>query len=238
MRTISFFFLLFATPVVVFGQSRQVDHNGHGWYLYLGDHPIGNSKWGLHLEGQYRRHDVVQKWQQLMLRPAVNYQFSPKLTLTAGYGYIRSYGYGDFTTPSAAFPEHRLWEQAWWRYSARGLNWGTRIRFENRFIGSASNATYRYENRLRLFEQVTKPVTPKTYLTVYNELKFYVKPYVSTSTFDQNRAYAAVGFNLKPSVRLELGYLNQLLLRRSEGVLESNHTLMVTLFSTAPIFRE
>ena len=38
---------------------RKVDHNAHGWYNYFGDHPIGGSKWGAHLEGQYRRHDVI-----------------------------------------------------------------------------------------------------------------------------------------------------------------------------------
>ncbi len=237
MRFLGFALLLMAAPWVS-GQSRQTDHNAHGWYMYFGDHPIGNTKWGLHLEGQYRRHDVVQKWQQLLLRPAVNYQINRNLTLTAGYGYVRTYGYGDFTTPSAAFPEHRIWEQAWWRYSARGLNLGTRIRFENRFLGSAAGAPYRYENRLRMFQQVTKPLNPKTYLTVYDEMKVFVKPYVSNSAFDQNRAYAAVGFNLRPTLRLEVGYLNQLLLRRSGRVIESNHTLMITFLSAAPIFRK
>ena len=230
--------VVLTAPLLVYGQDRKADHNAHGWYSYAGDHPIRNTKWGLHLEGQYRRHDVIQKWQQLMLRPAVNYQLSSSLTLTAGYGFIRTHTYGDFTSPSAAFPEHRLWEQAWWRYKGRGLNWGTRVRFENRFIGSPSGANYRYENRLRLFQQTTKPLTSKSYLTASNELKFYVKPYVSSSTFDQNRAYGAVGLNLSPSLRMEVGYLNQLLLRRSGSVIESNHTLILTLFSNARILGE
>jgi hypothetical protein len=72
----------------------------------------------------------------LLLRPVVNYQVNRSLTMTAGYGLIRTYAYGDFTNASAPFPEHRLWQQAWWPYRGRGLNWGTRVRFENRFIGS------------------------------------------------------------------------------------------------------
>ncbi len=235
MRAVRIFLLLPLLPLTILGQGRQTDHNAHGWYSYLGDHPIRSTKWGLHLEGQYRRHDVIQKWQQLLLRPAVNYQVNPGLTLTAGYGFIQTYTYGDFN-PSAPFPEHRLWEQAWWRYKRRGLNWGTRIRFENRFLKLPSETSYHYENRLRLFQQATKPLSDKTYVTASNEFKLYIKPYVSTSAFDQNRAYVAMGRNLSPSVRLEIGYLNQLLLRRSGKVLESNHTLMVTLFSTARIF--
>jgi len=215
-----------------------VDHNAHGWYIYFGDHPIRDSKWGVHLETQWRRHDVVQKWQQLMLRPGVNYQVNRSLTLTAGYAYVRSFTYGDFTVPAPSFPEHRLWEQAWWRYSGKSLNWGTRIRFENRFLGSPAGATFRYENRLRLYQQVTKPLNSGTYLTAYDEFWIYVKPYVARSVFDQNRAYGAVGFPLSPTLRIELGYMNQALLRRPGSVLESNHTLMFSIFSVAPLFRE
>ena len=53
------------------------------------------------------------------------------------------------------------------------------------------------------------------------------------SWFDQNRAYAAVGFELKPTLRLETGYMNQTLLARNGSRLEFNHTLMVSFFSTA-----
>jgi len=37
-------------------------NNFHGWWNYFGDHPIGGSKWGVHLEGQWRRHDVAARW--------------------------------------------------------------------------------------------------------------------------------------------------------------------------------
>jgi signal transduction histidine kinase len=65
----------------------------------------------------------------------------------------------------------------------------------------------------------------------------YVKPYQSKSVFDQNRAYVALGFDLKPSLRLEVGYMNQVILVRSGSRLEHNHTIMVSLFSNARLFR-
>lgn len=216
-------------------EPRVVDHNSHGWLTYFGDHPFGNSKWGAHLEGQARRHDLGRTWQQLLLRPAVNYDVSPALTLTAGYAYARTHSYGDFAPATPATNEHRLWEQAIWRYSAGRAAFNSRFRFEQRFIGSANPAQsgFRHENRLRTWEQVTIPSSGPVYFTAYDEIWFYIKPYVSSSAFDQNRAYAAVGYRMRPDWRLELGYMNQALLQRSGSVLESNHTLVVSLYSNA-----
>src|SRR3982751_5425452 len=76
-------------------QDRIIDNNFNGWYNYFGDHPIAGN-WGIHLEGQYRRNLVITRWQQLLLRPGVNYQVSKLLLLTAGYGFIRSYPYGEY----------------------------------------------------------------------------------------------------------------------------------------------
>lgn len=232
--------LALVIPAVLAAEERRTDSNLHGWFIYFGDHPVASSRWGLHLEGQLRRHDFVATGQQLMLRPAVNYQLTRHLMLTAGYAFVRVHSYSDYATPVPAMNEHRVWEQAWFKYKAAGLGWTTRIRMEHRFVPVANTQTgatgYRFENRLRAWQQVTKPLNRRLYLTGYDEVWFYVKPYVSNSAFDQNRAYAALGVNLKPSLRFEMGYMNQALLHRSGSVLESNHTLMFALYGTGGLF--
>src|SRR3954465_10596335 len=110
--------LALLSPFCLLAQDRTNDHNHHGWFNCFGGHPISNSKWGLHLEGQYRRHNVVTQWQQLLIRPGVNYQLTPKVMLTAGYAYVRSYVYSEYAAPGPATPEHRLWEQAWIKYKS------------------------------------------------------------------------------------------------------------------------
>ncbi len=40
------------------------------WYMYFGDHPLTRS-WGVHLEGQYRRQGIGQRWEQLLVRPGL-----------------------------------------------------------------------------------------------------------------------------------------------------------------------
>jgi len=212
-------------------QDRTIEHNLHGWYHYIGDHPIANSKWGVHLEGQFRRHNAITQWQQLLLRPAVNYQLTGRVLLSGGYAYIRSHRYSDYAAHGPATNEHRIWEQVRFQYGTKPVAWATRIRFENRFLGGPQG--YRYENRLRLFQQATVPLSARTYMTAYDEFWVYIKPYTASSMFDQNRAYGAIGLRVRPGWRIEAGYMNQALLQRSGRVLEANHTLVFAIYGSA-----
>jgi hypothetical protein len=232
--------LVLLAGIPLAAEPRKLDHNLHGWYNYFGTHALGDSRWGLHLEGQFRRHDVLPRGQQLLLRPAVNYEVNDLLRLSAGYGFIRTYRYGDFPLPNS-FNEHRIWQQALLRYGTSQNQWSTRIRLEQRFLDQAAQdigvPKYRFEDRIRILQQIRRPVTDSTYLTAYNEIWFYLPPYQASSRFDQNRAYAAVGRRVSERWRVEAGYLQQTILQRSGAVLEVNHTLMVSILSDAPFGR-
>jgi Protein of unknown function (DUF2490) len=210
-------------------QDRQIEQDFRVWFAYSGDHPFGDSRWGVHLEGQIRRQDGLAKWHQFLLRPALNYQTNKLLMLSAGYAYVRSYP----RNPSAPRNEHRIWEQARLSYRTGDVAWSSRYRFENRFIEEA-NGQHRFENRIRALQQASLPLSKRLYITGYDEIYIWVKPYQASSWFDQNRAYAGLGFNLKPGWRYETGYMNQVLLLRSGRVLEVNHILVFSLLSTAP----
>ena len=118
-------------------QDRQLEQSFRVWFAYIGDHPFGDSRWGVHLEGQLRREDGVSKWQQFLLRPALNYQPNRLLMLSAGYAYVRSYP----RNPTAPRNEHRIWEQARLSYRTGSIAWMSRYRFENRFIEEADGST-------------------------------------------------------------------------------------------------
>ena len=219
---------------------RVVDSNFHGWLNYFGDHPIGRSRWGIHLEGQWRRSDGFTQWQQLFLRPAVNFQVSPRLMVSGGYAFADTFRYGDFPV-RARFPEHRLWQQAQIRSTTGKVVWSTRLRFENRFLGVMENgsvARYRYENRFRFSQRITVPLTGKLFATAYDEVFSFVPPYESASLFDQNRAYGALGWKLKPGWHVETGYLLQTIFQRNGRIAEHNHTLMISVVSVAPFRRK
>jgi hypothetical protein len=221
-----FVVLILAWPAA----AQSVQENFRVWAAYFGDHPF-TDLWGLHMEAHVRRQDGLTRWQQLLIRPGVNFRVNRFLTVTAGWALNRTYP----TPGSAGGPtnEHRLWQQAWLRYSTGKVAWSSRFRFENRFLPVAGG--YRFENRLRYWQQATVPIKRQWYVTRYDEAWFYVAPYQSGSAFDQNRAYAALGFSIKPDWRIETGYLNQTLLERTGRVLEVNHMIVISIYGTAPL---
>lgn len=211
----------------------QIDNNNHAWFMYFGDHGFGKSRWSSHLEGQWRRAEVGLTWQQLLLRPALNYQLNKKVMLTGGYGFIMSHRYGDFPSREN-FNEHRTYEQAQITQHFAKLDWQNRLRLEQRHIlGYAA----RYENRFRymLRTNVSLPWHDKRYYVgLYDEVFFNYGKQVGANVFDQNRAYVALGRQLPRQTRFELGFMEQTLQQRSGRVTEHNHTLQVAIYSRLP----
>jgi len=222
---------ILAALVLASSLSAQVDNNANGWYMYFGDHAFGKSRFGAHLEGQWRRTDLGLKWQQLLLRPALNFQVNKKLMLTGGYGFVETYRYGDYPV-QARFPEHRLYEQAQVTQRWAGLDWQNRFRLEQRFIGGLAQ---RYENRVRWMVRTSVPLPDKRYyIGLYNEIFYNFGKDVAFNVFDQNRAYVALGRNLKKQTRFEIGFMEQTLQQRNGRVFEHNHTLQVAIYSRLP----
>ena len=230
------------------GQSatgRVWDFNNNGWYMYFGDHPV-RGKWGAHLEGQWRRHDVITRWQQLLLRPGVNYQLSESTMLTLGYAYVKTHPYGDYPA-NYPFPEHRIYQQVLVKQKAGAVRLQHRFRLEQRFLGQMISSdggvaqldSWRYQNRFRQFLKAEVPMGRKGekntwYTAFYNEIFVNFAPKHGAGVFDQNRAYAAVGFNLGKAGKIEVGYMNQILAHRNSAIVESNHTLQIGFFSSLP----
>lgn len=219
------------------------DSNSHLWLNYVGDHPLGDGPWGVHLEAQVRRADFGGSWQQLLIRPAINYTISPAWSVSLGYAYVNTYRYGEFPALDS-FPEHRIWQQASYTHKALRLEWQHRFRLEQRFIGELGAdgrggfevENFRYENRFRYMLRTTIPLTAdeKTYLALWDEVFFNFGSNVSGNHFDQNRAFIGIGRKLSDTSRLEVGWLEQTLQRRGGTIWEDNHTLAVWLTSKWP----
>lgn len=226
-------------PCALYAQlpSQNVsDVNFHGWYSYFGDHQV-KGRWELHLEEQWRRHDGGLKWQQNLVRPGVNYVLNENVTFTAGYGHILSWPYGDYPAAQRNL-EHRLWEQVNVTQRFSRFRFAHRFRQEQRWIREYDTegdpVRFRYQNRFRYMGRVTIPTKGKWYSTFYDEIWFHISPNKGARTFDQNRAYAALGHKLSRNNSIEVGYMYQLLAQRNGVVTEHNHTLMVSFISKTP----
>ena len=228
--------LLVFVMAVTCGRAQIVaDHNSHAWFMYFGDHPV-SERWGVHLEGQVRRAELGASWQQLLLRPGVNFKLRPNLLLTAGYGYVKSHPYGDF--PAAApFPEHRLYEQALWSQKVKKLPIQHRFRLEQRWVGQMTGGErtgWQYRQRFRYMLRGDVPLKGRVYLGLYDEVFLGFGENRGPQALDQNRAYGAIGYNLGKPGKVEFGYLHQFVPQRNGIVHEHNHTLQVAFYSKLP----
>lgn len=238
--------LLFA---VFFSQVAPADtaDNQHGWLNYVGDHPVFESRWGIHLEVQNRLSDWGRDWQQLLLRPGINYQIKPSLSASFGYGFIRTFPYGELPAKHQ-FDEHRVWQQIQYKQELFGLNSTHRFRLEQRWIedlmqrsgGVYETENWRGEQRFRYMLRAEVPLREdkSVYLPIWNEVFFNFGANISGNHFDQNRAFLGVGWKLDKHLKMETGLLEQTVHKRGGGGRnwENNHTLCVWISSNLPFF--
>ena len=228
---------------------RQYTTNYNGWLAYSGNHQL-TDKWGIHLEVQWRRSNIVLDNQQLLTRVGINYYLHPQVYLTAGYCYVITYPYGAFAA-KCMFPENRIWEQINFKSNIGIIEMINRFRLEQRYVNSPVLADGIYEpgdavytNRARALVRFSVPLKGKTiedrsyYVSCFNEVYINFGKNVGYNILDQNRAYLGIGYKLPKIGRLEIGYLNQLILR-SDGIkVEKNHTIQISLSSSIEFRRK
>lgn len=233
--------LLLSGPATLHAQRQYATHT-NGWFMYFGSHKFAE-KWGLHAEVQLRRFNIVTDDQQLLLRTGINYHFGPNAFVTAGYCFVQTAPYGSFPA-KAAFPENRAWQQVQVKNQLSRFEIVSRFRAEQRFVNSPvyrdsvwQPGEAQYSNRFRFLNRVSVPFKGKTieeksfYVSAYDEIFINAGKNIAFNIFDQNRLYAAIGYRIPKLGRLEIGYLNQLVLK-SDGIkVENNHTLQIGLSS-------
>lgn len=225
------------------------------WYMYFGDHPI-SSAWAIHLEGQYRREDLGQRWEQFLVRPGIDYDLGHGLSMLVAYTYLRDYPFergslGDVTTTGPQ-PEHRILEEfkvthKLFRRGEKTVKLSHRFRAEQRFEGTSTEyvgtTAWDFSERARYRLTANIPLGWSTagarpdYISVYNEIFVNFGPHGGSHAFNQNRSYGAIGWNLDKNFQLEAGYLHQYMPTPNGIVGEHNNALQLTISSTAPFRR-
>lgn len=232
----------------VCSQNNRLNTSGTiGWYNVFSTFKL-QEKWGIHTEYQFRRDGVISDWQQSLLRIGVNYQSNPRLLFRLGYAWIETFPYGEIPLNGLGrdFTEHRIF-QMMQLSSKEGLFHLThRFMLEQRFVGRYSSAQQEREDefpllhRARYMLRVQTPLIGKElknktpYLAVYDELFIGFGENVQANVFDQNRLGILLGMNWDKNLRLEAGYLNQILQFgrqiNSQNVFQYNHGLIVNLY--------
>lgn len=244
------FVLLISTCCTALAQdARSNTTNNNAWLMYFGNHKFSN-RLGWHAEIQVRRHDVFTEDQQLLLRTGVDYYLQNNSRFTIGYAFIETHPYGEFAVPNA-FPEHRIWQQFLTTQSLGKVKLSHRYRLEQRMIGNASTGEFsngRFENRFRYMAKATINLTKSerpVFLAVYDEIFVNFGKEVGYNIFDQNRLYGALGLTLSPTLKIEAGYLYQVVQARSleltpsvRNRIENNHTFQLGVFHTMSLVKD
>lgn len=219
-----FFFLLLGLLSTKAQNNRLNTHEAIGWYNVFGTFKL-SEKWGLHTEYQWRRADYINLWQQSLLRMGINYQVNPRVLLRAGYAWVETFPYGEYPINRFGkdFTEHRTFQMVQLSQKEGLLDLSHRFMLEQRWVGRYSSGNLDTEDEFPLLHRIrymarvqaplkgreTKDGTP--YLAVYDEVFIGFGKNVNANVFDQNRLGILLGYRFNKNLRIEGGYLNQII---------------------------
>ncbi len=232
LRIVLVIFLFIGFGIHSFAQ-KEIATQTNSWYMYFGNHRL-SEKWGIHTEYQWRRHELIHAWQQSLLRLGVDYYVTDNSMLTAGYGWIESFPYGEQPIPET-FTEHRIWQQ-WIVNNRVGILYiNHRYRLEQRWLEQPADREYVFRQRVRYRLMLTLPLGSRNLEDQSFFAATYAEPFIGfgegigKNILDQNRLYLALGYRFNADVNLQLGYLNQYIVKPDGVRHERNHNLQVGL---------
>lgn len=213
------------------------------WFAYSGDHAVAG-KWGLHFDGGWRQVSNAD-WNQWLVRPGVNYQWSRRVQLSAAYSYFNAHQAG-LDWDQRSFPEHRLQQQILIQMPVRKIALRHRVRVDQRFLGSGyvenTARTWNLQHRLRYMLRTELPLRkgaserPVVYAGLHNEVLFRLG-YTGGSNFDQNRLYGGIGVRPHKAASIEAGVFQQRFKPMSGGRMENNYVFLLTVSNQLSLSR-
>jgi Protein of unknown function (DUF2490) len=212
--------LMLIFPEFCFSQEQRLaDNNTIGWFVYTGTFKI-KPKLAIHTEYQWRRVNTVKNWQQSLFRAGINYAIHKDVSVNAGYAFAETFPYGDYPNANP-FPEHRIFEQVVLKHAINKIELSHRFTLEQRFVGKVmfennkKSIDWNYLNRIRYRLRTEIPIDKKQKnkwrIILQDELFIGWGGNIGANIFDQNRVAMLLGYKLNKNIKIEAGYLNQIL---------------------------
>lgn len=220
-KQITLFFLISLTGFI--SSSYAMISNNKAWSLVT---LSGNYGWFLYsIEPQLRAIEANNPFNQFLANAGGGYQITPHWQLWLG----QTLGTTSQDADPGDFEEYRVWEQAIWQHPFYRTTLTSRTRLEQR--KSFDYATW--ANRIRERLLINIPLTTNTALAISNELLVNLNQvqWITTKTWDQNRAYAGIVQQLSKTTSLSVGYMNQWIF---SPTVQSDKVLVVNLLIDLP----
>ncbi len=219
------YLLCFITLNIPAFLKAQNIHQNSGWSALFHSQKFSD-KVGAHFDFQIRSADDFEYVRNILIRPGVTWFIDNSKNATLGYAFILTNQRMEGVTDHQ-LTESRIWEQFVYNQKIGKVPLTHRLRLEQRFI--ETNTDDVFSNRIRYFLRSVLPLNPQSntkfnnglFIALQNEvfINLQNKEKLNGHTFDQNRAYLAMGYRLNPKMDIEVGYLNQAI----KG--QTNHTI-------------
>lgn len=174
-------------------------------------------------DGHLRQRDGGEQRDVTILRPGVGYRVNSKLDVWLGYARVVA------SRDGGNIEENRIWQQATYPIvEVLGGKISGRTRLEQRFRNTGNDTGW----RIRQFVRWSRPIIPGDLdFVLANEtfIGLSETDWGQRTGFDQNRGFAGLAYHISPQLRLEGGYLNNLL-DQPVGTDVTNHNASFALF--------
>jgi hypothetical protein len=177
------------------------------------------SKFLAYMEVNPRIGDDVTNIDQLLLRPALGYQLTDKLSIWQGYAWVGHFNQKHTLPQSPFFEENRIYQQVNYKHTFSNMKLLSRTRLEERWIEHADGTAVRFRQMLRL--DYPLPIAPDWALVSYDEIFINLNTVGAVTGkgpaagFDQNRFFLGVNKTFSQYINVDLGYQNQMINSRS-----------------------
>lgn len=221
-------------PARAADQSMLVEDAG-AWFQAVAEGSLQSvapsfDKTRLWLEGQSRFDQGMDHWNQGMVRAAIGYSLSDKATIWAGYTYLptQNVKYGT-NINGQAIGQQDVWPAFRYVLPTEYGTWTFRTMWETNF-GLGTQVRERPRQMIKFMHPME--FEPRLSLIAWDE--FFVRvnntDWGGKAGFDQNRAFAGIGWNFTKSIRTELGYMNQYIEDKNHINATMHHLGMASIF--------
>lgn len=179
------------------------------WFIGTAQLVGGEKKWGGFAEVQARSNALFRQFFYNELKGGLSYDVDKNFTLTLAGGRYATYDYNALSD-GPLNTERRLWEQVIVNQYLSRLKFEHRYRVEQRWF-TFRDGTHPYRNRIRYRLNAFIPLNKRTitartfFLSLYDEI--FLNP--KGPTFERNRFYTGVGYQIDTHWVVQLGRVNQ-----------------------------
>lgn len=216
---------------------KEVHHREQAWAGYFVQGRITNH-FGFWTDIHYRQTDhFFDRPFQLLIRPALTWYVTDQFRVNAGYTFVNHFPAKGLNTSR---PEHRAWQQVWWSQKYNGFNTLQWLRLEERFnrkiandqLQDGYNFNYRLRYNFSLFVPLKgKTLAPKTpFVAVIDEVFINFGDRIVNNTFDQNRFFVGLGYQLTAHSNLQFGYMKVFQQESTPGSYTSTDAIRLFFF--------